>query len=366
MLDTNKFCKLLSNGYSFSTNRSGSLLVGPCCLHTKKIPVDKNLVQTHRMQFGSITDWTDACRHCHVLESAGQQSLRQTGPDWIGSQIPSGSAVMIDINLDLECNAACVICGEHSSSLWAKENQKFFKIHDRPDRTDQKVDEHIDMILGTTPLDHVTYIKFFGGEPLFTDTHLKFLEKIPHKENVVVHYTTNGSIFPSDRTLEIWTGFKTIIFAASVDGIEDQFDYVRWPLSWEKVSRNLLRIQESNLHNLMFRIEFTANLLNTYYFDRLEGWIEQNLKTNQFGDPTEINIHPCTKNAFALEHMPTEVKKMIMQKYHPDHRLHKMVSNIRSYSNLDEFWRFVEQWDSKRNLNWQDCFPDLLSHIINK
>ena len=110
------------------------------------------------------------------------------------------------------------------------------------------------------------YVKFFGGEPLFTDTHLKFIKHIPYPEQVILHYTTNGSIYPNDMILEEWKKFKTIIFAASLDGIEEQFDYVRWPLPWNKVSKNLMRLRENkDIWNIIFRVEFTVNFLNAYY-----------------------------------------------------------------------------------------------------
>lgn len=363
----NSFCNLLSNGYSFTIDRaSNSLQVGPCCFHKKKISVDAQVLQRHRDQFDSVKDWTLACENCRLLESSGQQSLRQTGKDWIPVHAPAQAAVMIDVNLDIECNAACVICNDRKSSLWQRENQKFFKINDAVNHCTQRIDTHIDTIVQTISFDHVTYIKFFGGEPLFTDTHIKFLERIPHKENVTVHYTTNGSIFPNEQVMEIWSKFKTIIFAASIDGIEQQFDYVRWPLPWTKVSQNLLRIKCARMHNVIFRIEFTANLLNTYYFDRLENWVEQNFKTNEFGDKTEINIHHCVDSEFALEYMPKSLRELIIQKYGTTHILSKMVSTARLSSDFSQFWLFVDRWDSRRNNDWRASFPELVPYIPHK
>ncbi len=361
----NTFCNLLSNGYSFSKDKNSNLTVSPCCLHTKKIIVDKNLVQQHRSNFGNITDWTDSCAHCHVLEKSGQQSLRQTGPDWIPAGVENQSAVMIDINLDTECNAACVICGEHSSSLWKSENKKFHKIKEKTNKSTQLVDDYIDLIVDTTPLDDVRYIKFFGGEPLFTDTHIKFLEKIKNPGNVTVHYTTNGSIFPKNQVQQVWNRFKTVIFAVSIDGIDKQFDYVRWPLTWTKVSGNLIQLKERNIHNLMFRVEFTANLLNTYYYDKLEQWVSLNLSANNFGDKTEISVHHCFNSAFALESMPLAVMDLIKEKYGPQHVIYELVKNSKKTQKIDEFWNFVNRWDPWRKKAWQECFPDLVPYIPN-
>lgn len=364
----NSFCRLLSNGYSFSVNpKTNRLTVGPCCLHDQKLFLDNDILAQRSQNFNSITGWTKECNQCHSLEQSGQQSLRQTGPDWIPDTVDDQSAVMIDINLDNECNAACVICGEWSSTLWQKIKSKeqsapIINIRQSSDLPQQ----HIDKIIAHFNLDKVTYVKFFGGEPLFTNTHITFLEKIPYPQQVTVHYTTNGSIYPTKEVIDVWKKFKTVIFAASLDGVGKQFDYVRWPLPWSKVSANLLRLRNLGLPNVLFRIEFTANVLNTYYYDLLHRWVDENWANNLFGDLCEINIHPCRNNAFALEHMPLSLRSVIAEKYHAHHILHNMVKNLKPKYDLDEFHAFVNKWDHRRNIFWQDNFPDLVAHFSNK
>ena len=358
----NQFCRYLSNGYSFVTTNNGSVVTGPCCLYGIKIPFDSQFLQNRKVAFNSINDWTNGCSKCKVLESAGQLSLRQTGPDWIDDFENSQDPVTIDINLDIECNAACVICNKNQSSLWAKEESK---LHNKTInvKLDNSVDKLIDQIVDTLSLTKLKYVKFFGGEPLFTDTHLKFIKSIPYPEQVILHYTTNGSIYPNDTVLEEWKKFKTIIFAASLDGIEEQFDYVRWPLPWNKVSKNLIRLRENkDIWNLIFRVEFTANFFNTYYFDRLEAWIKHNLDTNLSGDKTEINIHPC-QDTWELVKMPYNIREVVLKKYPVDHVIHRLVANLPEPTPLLPWQQFVDTWDTRRNNSWQQAFPDLVQYI---
>lgn len=355
----NQFCRYLSNGYSFNITKNNSIAVGPCCLYQNKIPFDLQLLQTRKVLFESITDWTPNCSVCHTLESVGQQSLRQSGPDWIGDDEKSQDPISIDIHLDNECNAACVICNENSSSLWKKQNLKFNKLKVITPQ-DYQVDQQIDHIAQIVKLDRLRYVKFFGGEPLYTDTHLKFIRQIPHPEQITLHYTTNGSIYPNTDVLEAWKKFKTVIFSASLDGIEQQFDYLRWPLPWHKVSANLIRLKENkDLCNLMFRVEFTANFLNTYYFDRLEDWVKHNLHSNLGGDLTEINIHDYSGNIWNLEKMPENIRIMILEKYPQDHILHKMIAGLTPPESLEPWQQFVNKWDVQRNNSWRIAFPDL-------
>jgi organic radical activating enzyme len=360
----NQFCRYLSNGYSFSINKNNNVNVAPCCFYRNSgILLTQDLLENRLQKFNTVTDWTQDCQTCYELEQAGQPSLRQSGPDWIADDVTSLDPVSIDIHLDNECNAACVTCDEKSSSLWIKEKQKLNSQHVQFYSDKTANNQAIDNILKTVSLEQVKYIKFFGGEPLFTDTHLRFLKHISNPSQITLHYTTNGSIYPNDETLAIWRNFKTVIFAASLDGIEEQFDYVRWPLPWNKVSKNLIRLKENkDISNLMFRVEFTANFLNTYYFDRLENWIKNNLETNSSGDKTEINIHPCW-GAWDLNKMTLGIKNLILTSYPSTHIIHKMIGNLPQSQPLGNWQDFVNTWELKRNNSWQTAFPELVKLI---
>jgi len=360
----NHFCRYLSNGYSFSIARSGLTLVSPCCWFKQSVPLDSYLGNNRKIHFESITDWTPACEACKVLEDAGQKSLRQAGEDWITDQHHDQDAATIDIHLDSECNAACVICDEYSSSLWAKENAKIAGKTIKIQNSSNAIDKSIADIVANVPLEKVSYVKFFGGEPLFTDTHLKFLKQLPYPEQVTLHYTTNGSIYPNDQVLAAWKKFKTVIFAISVDGINQQFDYIRWPLPWDKVSKNILRIKENKeIWNLIFRVEFTVNWLNAYYYDTVASWVDLNLSTNLYGDKTEINVHTCTRSVWSTELMPYNIRKLVMNKYPNDHVIHNLVKNLPAPGSLNEWKQFVQTWDQRRGHSWQQAFPDLEKHV---
>lgn len=250
----NSFCRFFSNGYSFAQRPDGEFMLSPCSLRSDLLilPVKPGLLEARKKIFAPITDWTPKCSlSCQILENSGQQSHRQSSFDWIPEDADQ-EAIYLELCLDTICNAACVICDERQSSLWQKENLKLKKIPIKIKQPD--VQSRIDSIVNNISLDKVKYLKFYGGEPLFTDSHIRFIDHLSHPENITLQYTTNASIFPNKETLARWKKFKTVIFSASIDGIGTQFDYVRWPLRWDKVSRNLIRLKELGLHNLMFRV----------------------------------------------------------------------------------------------------------------
>jgi uncharacterized Fe-S cluster-containing radical SAM superfamily protein len=359
---SNTFCKYLSNGYSFNIDeKNNSVLVKPCCFFQGGFKLDEN-IHKNRESYNKIQSWVPQCNYCKILEDSGQQSLRQTGQDWIDSD-NSIYPVAVDIYLDNTCNAACVTCGEYSSTLWYKENQKLLNKSFQINSNVDNIDANLNQIVTEFDYSQLKYVKFYGGEPLFTDTHLKFLKTILNPENVTVHYTTNGSIFPSDETLAMWNRFKTIVFAASIDGVDQQFNYVRWPLSWSKVSSNLLRLRAQRLHNVIFRIEFTVNFLNAWYYDQVQKWMIDHWNMNEFGDLTELNVHSC-HGVFDLQCMPYPLRDEILKKYPQGHVIHNMIANLPEPKTLKPFVKFTKIWDPRRKQDWRQFFNEI-EHLIN-
>lgn len=358
---SNNFCRYLSNGYNFSTYQSG-VVIKPCCyFRGPSVDINGN-IQQYFNKVGQITSWTPACEACKQCEDAGQQSLRQAGFDWINEE-NHNDPVSIDINIDMTCNAACVTCGEYSSSLWYKEKSKYsdHKI-DIKISNDSNINTIFDKIVSEFDLSKLKYIKFYGGEPMATDTHIKFLDKIPCPQNVTVHYTTNGSVTPNQRTKEIWEKFRLILFAVSVDGIDQQFDYIRWPLTWIKISENLLNVKQNKIHNVMFRLEFTVNFLNAWYFDTVENWVRDNFSHNAFGDNTEVNLHFCSGGIFNPEFMSEKLRQAILEKYPTDHKIHRLVQNL-PVGKSNKFFDFVNVWDERRSNDWRKAFAEI-QHLV--
>ena len=351
---SNQFCRFLSNGYSFSSPNN-SLIVKPCCWYRGGIIFDENFEKNKHDQ-AQINKWTPGCSVCQTQESAGQKSFRQSSFDII-PEVNSTAPIALDINLDMTCNAACVICGPEVSTFWEKQynKNKIFTINQQSNH-----DSYLSTILNNVDFTNVKRVKFFGGEPLLTDTHIKILEKISNPSECDVWYTTNASIVPKESILNIWKKFKLIYFEASIDGIGERFDYIRWPLSWTKIEQNLLNLRAIAPVNLLFRINHTLNPFNAYYYEEIENWVQQKLDTNRLGDKTEINIHPCW-GTWDLKKTPMSLREEIYKKY-PNHLISKIIlsHSVESYQSV---LNFTNQWDPIRKNNWKQTFPDIVKYF---
>jgi hypothetical protein len=351
---SNQFCRFLSNGYSFSS-LNNSLIVKPCCWYQGGTILDENFEKNKHNQ-SQINNWTSGCSVCKAQETAGQKSFRQSSFE-ILPEVENNIPLAIDINLDRSCNAACVICGPESSTFWSKQldDKKTIQI-----QNEKSPANYIDYITNNFDLTKVKRIKFFGGEPLFTDTHLKVLQKIPRPEQCEVWYTTNGSILPAQDVLDTWKQFKLVFFEASIDGIESRFNYLRWPLQWNKVSKNLLELREQGPANLLFRINHTLNPFNIFYYNELDSWIHNNLSSNRLGDSTEINIHPCWGN-WDLAKTPASLRDEISKKY-SNSIVSKILSGtaVLDYSSIINF---TKNYDIKRKITWTETFPEVIKYF---
>jgi hypothetical protein len=144
--------------------------------------------------------------------------------------------------------------------------------------------ENIDVDLST-----VEWLHFTGGEPLFTDIHLKILERIPNPQQCSVYYNTNGTIRVKPSVFELWSKFKLVKLVFSIDDIGTRFNYQRTNADWNEVESNMFWYKETAPVNMMFGINRTVSKLNQPYLGELDEWFAQHFATNRLGDPNDFS-----------------------------------------------------------------------------
>lgn len=166
------------------------------------------------------------------------------------------------------CNAACVTCDGGSSSLWLK-YEKEHKI------TTHKV-WSIDIEDPVLKIDFrsATCIGFRGGEPTLSKTNFKILEQLIKTQNTdcFISFTTNGAFDLTEYQLGLLKQFKNINFCFSIDGIGKVFEYLRYPLSWDKILKNLELCQQ---HNILTNVSYTLSNINIFYYKQTTDWFDQ-------------------------------------------------------------------------------------------
>jgi MoaA/NifB/PqqE/SkfB family radical SAM enzyme len=275
-------------------------------------------------------------------------------PDGIGDTVWK-----LEIVLDTTCNAACIQCGELQSSLWRKQYAEDKKIvHIQPE---QQIDAKIQRIKESIDLQQVKNYHFWGGEPLLTDTHLKFLREVEDPSKVSINYTTNCSIFPDDEVLKLWEKFKYVKIGLSIDGIDDKFHYIRWPLNWDKAVRNLEQFKNNTHVNTSFHINCCIIPLNVYYINELGEWLDSNFNKNQNG--TKINYNFIKgEGTVDIECTPISLREEVWKQLGEDHDISRVLKEV-PVRNPGEMLRHFAKWDKIRNLDWRQTFPEIVKHF---
>jgi hypothetical protein len=365
-----KFCKFFKNGLVYNNNNQ-NFTVSPCCyfaVQDKLEPDDSVKEKFIEYKNNWLTlDVNKTCTICINQEHSGIRSYRQAANDIVKTN--SDALTMLTVAVNKKCNLACPSCGPNSSSFWYQENvrnqvpqsKEIIKLHQ--DDREHLITEKFLSLLESQDLSSLEYIKFGGGEPLMNDTHLKILKLIPNPSNVVIQYTSNFSIMPSVETFETWEKFKLIKWVASVDGVAEQFEFLRWPYQWNKFKQFKDKAVTTVPNNVMFGIEHTLNPLNIFYYDKFEEWVTREFSTNRLGDPLDLNLH-YTNGIMSLGKIPETLKKIVTDKYGPTHKISLLLDQIPNEPDTTEFITYLNRVDSWRNTNWRKVFLEVEKYFV--
>ena len=304
----------------------------PCCLYKGSVPDVKvyemglkSIQQTEymkklRQEFRHGKRPT-GCQNCWSEEDAGKTSKRMNSlykmknslTNWTPESKPT--LKFIDFKLGNVCNLKCRICGSWSSSKWAQEEldygenpvaRKNLTEGGWPKRNPQFFDDIKD------DLKDAEYFEFTGGEPFMIRDHFKILMHCVEKgyaKNQDIHYNTNGTQLPPPEIFDLWSYFKRVEIAFSIDDIGPQFEYQRHPANWREVNANLVKFKERQTPNMDFQICTTVSIFNVFNLAKIAFWVAQYqpkfFYVNTLFDPDYFNVQT----------LPQQVKDIVNQRY---------------------------------------------------
>jgi molybdenum cofactor biosynthesis enzyme MoaA len=250
-----------------------------------------------------------SCNTCWKDESAGKKSLRQIynaefskhfdfknlNQDWT----VDSSTSTFDFKLGNLCNLKCVMCnGESSSQLMTEyrvNQDKFSKLTQfrapavGTDFAWPLSQEFADFL--SRFKDQIRWLKFTGGEPTVVPYVIDILETIPHPELVTVSFTTNATQIDS-RLLKTLSKFKVTWITASLEGIQDHNNQIRYPSKWAEVESNVLQLAQ--LTNSYFSISHVLQCFSVRTLIPLLNWCDQhalNLQIIPIANPEYLKIN---------------------------------------------------------------------------
>lgn len=338
------------------------VLVSPCCQARPQLePVDQFNFETSpyltelRQQFAKGQK-PDACHRCWKIEEVGQRSRRQNIIESLDSTEPDYTVRLenIDHSSTWACNLACIMCSPKYSSTWASEQNLTSEQLVTLGRRYQKNNTWFAKLDTSS----VKKLHFNGGEPLLNNDHAVLLEELnctQQLKNVTISYNSNGTQWPSDKVINLWSSAKLVKIYFSIDAIGPAFDYIRWPANWHQVEQNILKMKQELPSNVMFGINATVGGYNIFEIADVCDWFQQNLSTNREGDPSDFAWQIAYN--YDISQLSQKVKDdavVILNNIPMLKGLDQYIKNTEDFSTTPEWFNDLNKLDQKRNLNWQE------------
>lgn len=258
------------------------------------------------MRTGALSDYKFN-NEKYYLAQLDQQNLQNTN-------FPN----RLEIHLGNLCNLKCLTCGPADSSAFLAEN-RVLKISDHNQKDYQLSDNAIDDILASAIKNKVELLDLRGGETMLMPAVKNILLEWPQDQadNLTIRIQTNCTIMDPDWE-KIFKKFKQFDIMMSIDGYQQDNEYIRYPSKWDDVQRNVDII--SKLPNAKTYVNCTVSNLNFLLLPRLIDWCRQrsiffHWSTVRF--PAEFSYNNLPNELFiqakqALTHYP-EVQALVTQ-----------------------------------------------------
>ena len=299
------------------------------------------------------------CRSCIDQEASGMQSYRQGANRRFGIEHNHHTPIVLDITPNRNCNLACKICDEWSSSTWSR-----IKDITIPKNYNATVSEFVE-VFRTVDLGAVEEINFSGGEPLLNNNLIRYLEPFAERiafDDITLRFSTNGSIKFEPKVLDFLSKFKLVLARFSIDDVGPAFEYQRWPAKWPTVEHNWKHFLEHMPHQVLPAINRTVGILNISRLTELETWASQ-YSTTRSGDPIELLDH-FADGSYSLDQLTQPIQDLVKQRCGTDSRAWQYVAN-RSVTIQQESVKIaVNNSDQQHQTNLDQLDPELYQAIF--
>lgn len=246
-------------------NNNGSLR--PCCVYHDTI-MDKNgnkyNINTHTLEqykeSDALTEIKNklingealpGCSKCYEEESLNINSMRiRKNKEYFDFDYQNNTPNFLTMDLKLSnlCNQKCVICNPTASSMIAAENKEIL-----PDQKNYnyrlfnwyKIEDNWKQLKNNSS--NAVHFDIYGGEPWLIKKQWEFINYLVEtgqSKRISLNYATNGSIHEDYFFTEYFSKFRKVTLLYSADGIEDTFEYNRYPGKWETFKENILKAKQ--------------------------------------------------------------------------------------------------------------------------
>jgi radical SAM protein with 4Fe4S-binding SPASM domain len=397
------FCTLGWNHQFLGPNGN----VKPCCRF-----VSGTIPKTNNIRNKSITEvfageWQQdlrtamltgkrhpGCMKCWQEEDSGKRlSIRQNYNRDIDLlkdlhydlDVDNPKITWLELSFNNRCNIRCRMCGPYFSTNWYQDWElvkeyipwqpadipKYIKENPEP-RT-------IDISKLDSILPNIRHLKMTGGEPFIMPEYKQILYKLielDQAKHVYLNYSTNLTIMPKKELIELWSHFKHIEFATSLDGIGPVIEYVRHPTSFKTVEKVLQALMELS-HSMPIRVGTrpTITVYNILDVPTITNWWGEMMDKyykEPFSNKAWINhTHAALPDFLSLPILNWQCKDIVMKQLWDNGPTEKQKQNwnqLCNYMNsanlthlIPQFIDFTNKLDNARRESFIKTVPEFSS-----
>lgn len=294
-----------------STSTDGTFR--PCCLSKTKIEEDtvEEAIQSEEMQILRESflngERPEECKTCWDAEDGGVESKRQNDNRRFGeslNKIVSSDPLpikYIDLQMSNTCNLMCTICSPTQSSKIASEwNQAGIGSGWSCERKRIWVEDSAFWETLADQTRTATSVDFAGGEPLLIKQHTAYIKALsdhPNAKLINLHYNTNGTIVPDRDVFGAWSKFGYVGIMISMDGLYNQFEYLRYGAKWAEVMKTIDVFRKDYIH---LELCHTISTYTIYYLPEFIRWADSmqlDVYLNVLPAPIEFRIDTLSSDS---------------------------------------------------------------------
>ena len=344
-------------------------LVAPCCAATgtlvdnSQVNFDTNPLLLRLRQENQAGIASKECSTCWDQEKYTGRSLRTSSIEYYHDSLHTPYQVsglqQLDWNVEPICNAKCIICSSYHSSAWAAEDQKFDPDYALPIRTASQARGN--SIIDAIDFSTLKRVYFNGGEPVLSQDPELILQRLADSgslETTQIAFNMNGSCMPSDQMIALLKQAARVNVFFSIDGTEQQFEYIRYPLKWNTVKDNIDKIMQLGVNEVCMAT--SLGIHNLHIAQRTQDWWH-NFTKNYRGQIIINNTYQLVGGLLSINSASDALKHQLLKDFeNAVGPVGELITNCLSACTGNDQWiDRLHQLDDRRGLNWQQTLPEL-------
>jgi len=316
-IDNKHICYLPYNSLQFFHS---SKYVSPCCNLKKTYETDylKPILQIKNAIKSKKTFAN--CSVCYECEEDGKISERtryliELTDSELDNFLEKQDVPNFNIHCTFSnlCNMACRSCNINTSSLFAKiETGTEYKTPTISDDLSYW-ETMLKTITNEVNNRELVNLVISGGEGFVQPDFKKLLDwlietELSKKINLTVN--TNGIVDNEKLIKFLCDNFKGVSLAVSVDSIYENYHYVRWPGTWERIEQNLdtFAYYRNNTQNFNFFLTPVWSINNIFYVTDWILYFENFKEKNNFAHFFAYDTPLFQPSWLDIKNMPTYLK----------------------------------------------------------